>query len=83
MKQSSGSSSSALLRALLLIFLLSSCSILLVPKPGEGLVEIEQENSLESMGMEKCGVKDEECLKRRMMGEAHLDYIYTDNLNKP
>ncbi|KAK9123970.1 hypothetical protein Sjap_013572 [Stephania japonica] len=86
MKPSSGSLS-ALLCALLLIFLLSSCSIslarFLVPKPGEWTVQIEQEKSLDLMGMEKCGVQDEECLKRRMMAEAHLDYIYTENLNKP
>lgn len=26
--------------------------------------------------------KDEECMKRRMMAEAHLDYIYTQH-HKP
>ncbi|KAJ4971603.1 hypothetical protein NE237_004702 [Protea cynaroides] len=34
------------------------------------------------MGMEDCGDGDEECLKRRMVAEAHLDYIYTQH-HKP
>ncbi|XP_042504616.1 putative phytosulfokines 6 [Macadamia integrifolia] len=34
------------------------------------------------MGMEDCGNGDEECLKRRMVAEAHLDYIYTQH-HKP
>ncbi|XP_030520906.1 putative phytosulfokines 6 [Rhodamnia argentea] len=29
------------------------------------------------MGEETCEDGDEECLKRRFMSEAHLDYIYT------
>lgn len=31
------------------------------------------------MGLEKCGDKDEECHRRRMVAEAHLDYIYTQH----
>lgn len=31
---------------------------------------------------ESCDDKDEECQKRRMTAEAHLDYIYTQH-NKP
>ncbi|KAF7805678.1 putative phytosulfokines 6 [Senna tora] len=31
------------------------------------------------MGMENCSSGDEECLKRRMTMEAHLDYIYTQH----
>lgn len=34
------------------------------------------------MGLEKCHENDEECLKRRMVAEAHLDYIYTQH-HKP
>ncbi|GMY25127.1 putative phytosulfokines 6 [Fagus crenata] len=34
------------------------------------------------MGLEECGENDEECLKRRMIAEAHLDYIYTQH-HKP
>ncbi|CAL0299371.1 unnamed protein product [Lupinus luteus] len=30
----------------------------------------------------KCNEKDEECLVRRMIEEAHLDYIYTED-HKP
>ncbi|KAB2098175.1 Putative phytosulfokines 6 -like protein [Gossypium arboreum] len=36
----------------------------------------------ELMGAEECYEKDEECVKRRMMADAHLDYIYTQN-HKP
>ncbi|KAG9459123.1 hypothetical protein H6P81_003631 [Aristolochia fimbriata] len=32
--------------------------------------------------LEACGNEDEECLKRRMISEAHLDYIYTQH-HKP
>ncbi|ESR43534.1 putative phytosulfokines 6 [Citrus sinensis] len=34
------------------------------------------------MGSEECSENDEECLKRRMTAEAHLDYIYTQH-HKP
>ncbi|CAA7034004.1 unnamed protein product [Microthlaspi erraticum] len=37
----------------------------------------------ELMGEEKCEESDEECMKRRMINEAHLDYIYTQSHNKP
>ncbi|TKY53051.1 putative phytosulfokines 6 [Spatholobus suberectus] len=36
----------------------------------------------ELMGSEECYMKDEECISRRMMVEAHLDYIYTQH-HKP
>ncbi|KFK24846.1 hypothetical protein AALP_AA8G032100 [Arabis alpina] len=35
------------------------------------------------MGEERCEDNDEECMKRRMITEAHLDYIYTQSHNKP
>ncbi|PIN10889.1 hypothetical protein CDL12_16513 [Handroanthus impetiginosus] len=34
------------------------------------------------MGLEECENEDEECLKRRVLAEAHLDYIYTQQ-HKP
>ncbi|KAK6144242.1 hypothetical protein DH2020_021062 [Rehmannia glutinosa] len=34
------------------------------------------------MGLEECQNEDEECLKRRVIAEAHLDYIYTQH-HKP
>ncbi|KAL7247898.1 hypothetical protein ACSBR2_002744 [Camellia fascicularis] len=35
------------------------------------------------MGLEECDDdKDEDCMKRRMVSEAHLDYIYTQH-HKP
>ncbi|EOA12281.1 hypothetical protein CARUB_v10018708mg [Capsella rubella] len=41
---------------------------------------VEEEDSVNKlMGMDDCGEGDEECLKRRMMTEAHLDYIYTQH----
>ncbi|CAI0469494.1 unnamed protein product [Linum tenue] len=30
-----------------------------------------------------CGEKDEDCLARRMVAEAHLDYIYTQHHKNP
>ncbi|KDP42677.1 hypothetical protein JCGZ_23617 [Jatropha curcas] len=37
------------------------------------------------MGSEnyECEDEEEECSKRRMVAEAHLDYIYTQNHKKP
>nr|XP_043613249.1 putative phytosulfokines 6 [Erigeron canadensis] len=44
----------------------------------ESSVDLEAINSFnEMMGMEECGNGDEECLNRRLLAEAHLDYIYT------
>jgi len=38
---------------------------------------------MQLMGLEHyCEDGDEECLKRRLMSEAHLDYIYTQH-HKP
>ncbi|KAM7526103.1 hypothetical protein LguiA_016005 [Lonicera macranthoides] len=34
------------------------------------------------MGLEECDKKGESCLKRRMVEEAHLEYIYTQH-HKP
>ncbi|XP_006432983.2 putative phytosulfokines 6 [Citrus sinensis] len=42
--------------------------------------EIESMNQI--MGMETCENGDEECMKRRIISEAHLDYIYTQH-HKP
>uniref|UniRef100_A0A2P2L3C0 Phytosulfokine n=1 Tax=Rhizophora mucronata TaxID=61149 RepID=A0A2P2L3C0_RHIMU len=45
---------------------------------GESAVNME-----ELMGLEACeSARDEECLKRRIAAEAHLDYIYTQQ-HKP
>ncbi|XP_057779367.1 putative phytosulfokines 6 [Salvia miltiorrhiza] len=41
---------------------------------------IQQDDSFSSlMGLEECSDKDERCEKRRMVAEAHLDYIYTQH----
>ncbi|KAL8526281.1 hypothetical protein ACS0TY_015484 [Phlomoides rotata] len=38
----------------------------------------QQEADFQTLiGSERCGDKDEECEKRRIVAEAHLDYIYT------
>ncbi|XP_021278907.1 putative phytosulfokines 6 [Herrania umbratica] len=42
--------------------------------------DIELINQL--MGVEACDSGDDECLKRRIVSEAHLDYIYTQH-HKP
>ncbi|KAK8468078.1 hypothetical protein PHAVU_007G223101 [Phaseolus vulgaris] len=58
------------------------------PRQGEREVEVNDnaisQSSLqlnddmeELMGSEECYVKDEACSSRRMMVDAHLDYIYT------
>ncbi|XP_008807509.1 putative phytosulfokines 6 [Phoenix dactylifera] len=39
--------------------------------------ETEERYSRELMELEKCVEEDDECLKTRMISEAHLDYIYT------
>ncbi|XP_004497603.1 uncharacterized protein [Cicer arietinum] len=41
-----------------------------------------KEDMQELMGSEECYEKDEECFRRRMIAEAHLDYIYTQH-HKP
>ncbi|KAM3232054.1 putative phytosulfokine 6 [Capsicum chacoense] len=48
------------------------------------LEEMETTDSLDKlMGVEECGEEDGECLKRRVLAEAHLDYIYTQHHNHP
>ncbi|KAK9279963.1 hypothetical protein L1049_013647 [Liquidambar formosana] len=47
---------------------------------GVSIVQMESNDSLDQlMGMENCENEDEECLKRRIVSEAHLDYIYTQH----
>lgn len=81
---------------LLLLFIIYTSATsgrLMAPKQGEEklkeistqvfIVETEgSEMTNELMGMEDCGNGDEECLKRRILSEAHLDYIYTQH-HKP
>ncbi|KAH7671448.1 Phytosulfokine protein [Dioscorea alata] len=56
------------------------------PKEGsrDGELKMTEEFPLSNlMELEKCETTgDEECMKRRMMDEAHLDYIYTQH-HKP
>ncbi|KAK9153780.1 hypothetical protein Sjap_001260 [Stephania japonica] len=77
---------------ILLLFLLSICLITsgtrpLISKQGdeEKVIDLgslvpwentDQEFFSSLMGVEHCENGDEECLKRRMAAEAHLDYIY-------
>lgn len=50
---------------------------------GVSLLEMEGNDSFEQlMGVEDCENGDEECLKRRIISEADLDYIYTQH-HKP
>ncbi|KAL5580266.1 hypothetical protein UlMin_012708, partial [Ulmus minor] len=47
---------------------------------GDSLDELQGTESIDKlMGLEECGNEDEECLKRRMVADAHLDYIYTQH----
>ncbi|OAY42851.1 putative phytosulfokines 6 [Manihot esculenta] len=83
---------------LLLLLLLSSASarLLLPPRLVEkASYEItklpitsfsgkkEDVSSLMGLEEDECDERDEECLKRRMVAEAHLDYIYTQHHKKP
>ncbi|XVE96496.1 hypothetical protein REPUB_Repub02eG0227400 [Reevesia pubescens] len=45
--------------------------------PAAGFLAEEDFSNL--MGSEECYEKDEDCVKRRMIAEAHLDYIYTQH----
>ena len=45
-------------------------------------MNMEDDDLSNLMGMEECDEKDEDCIKRRMVAEAHLDYIYTQR-HKP
>ncbi|KAH0723392.1 hypothetical protein KY285_005948 [Solanum tuberosum] len=46
-------------------------------------IPTQEEDFTNLMGMEECEDRDEVCLNRRMVAEAHLDYIYTQNKPKP
>ncbi|KEH38950.1 phytosulfokine precursor protein [Medicago truncatula] len=46
------------------------------------VLDLEGDESLKMLGMEKCNIEDEDCMQRRMTLEAHLDYIYTQH-HKP
>ncbi|KAH1130649.1 hypothetical protein J1N35_002027 [Gossypium stocksii] len=82
---------SFLFTALLLFFLiLTSSSHLsarfLENKQGKEEVELSQVTDRENfeimnqlMGVEDCDVGDDGCLKRRLISEAYLDYIYTQH----
>ncbi|KAK9290047.1 hypothetical protein L1049_008210 [Liquidambar formosana] len=77
-----------------LLFSYSTTARLLESKQGEQemkatgmtdagpLIDMKEEDITNLMGLEKCEDTDEECLNRRMVAEAHLDYIYTQH-HKP
>ncbi|KAH7854177.1 hypothetical protein Vadar_011076 [Vaccinium darrowii] len=75
--------------------LTSSARLLPVPLKGDNHIakaneitqpissmNMEDDDLSNLMGMEECDEKDEDCIKRRMVAEAHLDYIYTQR-HKP
>ncbi|XP_071701399.1 putative phytosulfokines 6 [Rutidosis leptorrhynchoides] len=83
-----------LIISIIALFSQASASFLHI-KPGEksddesintsenSLIDLDPINSFnELMGIEECGTGDEECLKRRVLADAHLDYIYTQR-HKP
>ncbi|XP_038706377.1 putative phytosulfokines 6 [Tripterygium wilfordii] len=83
---------------LFLLFLVSNTKIsarLMATKQGQGEVinhsqtitadstQMESSESMHQlMRLDVCDNEDEECTNRRMMAEAHLDYIYTQH-HKP
>nr|XP_016515333.1 PREDICTED: putative phytosulfokines 6 isoform X2 [Nicotiana tabacum] len=50
---------------------------------GDSIDRIETADGSNLMGVEECDDGDEECFKRRIIAEAHLDYIYTQHHNHP
>ncbi|WCJ34370.1 Phytosulfokines 2 [Euphorbia peplus] len=68
---------------LILSSLVSSARHLQDDREMEITQQIASEDFSQLMGLEECEEVDEECLKRRMISEAHLDYIYTQNHKKP
>ncbi|GAB4833472.1 hypothetical protein Ancab_031715 [Ancistrocladus abbreviatus] len=53
---------------------------------GDGITSpaaVSEDDIPNLMGSEKCEKEDEECLKRRIMADAHLDYIYTQRDIRP
>ncbi|XP_039002675.1 putative phytosulfokines 6 isoform X2 [Hibiscus syriacus] len=82
-------------RFLFTVFLLFSFTVLISSshisarfsgnKQREEEVELSQITDMEGtelmnlMGMEACDEGDDGCLKRRIIAEAHLDYIYTQH----
>ncbi|KAE8037495.1 hypothetical protein FH972_010081 [Carpinus fangiana] len=83
--------STALLLSLLLLLSCSKTSARSTPtKQGQEEMKLNQvtsgdtlvESMNQLMGLEDCNKGDEECLQRRIVSEAHLDYIYTQH-HKP
>ncbi|KAB2046457.1 hypothetical protein ERO13_D01G198300v2 [Gossypium hirsutum] len=52
-------------------------------KANEMIIQADAKDDFSNLiGAEKCYEKDEECLERRMIADAGLDYIYSQS-NKP
>ncbi|XP_011101491.1 putative phytosulfokines 6 [Sesamum indicum] len=68
---------------LLLLFIVSAHQSESAHTPDQITLQDDDLSSVRSfeklMGLEECGDKDEGCWKRRMVAEAHLDYIYTQH----
>ncbi|XP_045809840.1 putative phytosulfokines 6 isoform X2 [Trifolium pratense] len=82
-----------LLFSLLILSSFFASARLLVPQKGEKELKIigntiaqssaEMKQDMEElMGIEECYENEEECSRRRIIAEAHLDYIYTQH-HKP
>ncbi|XP_015057995.1 putative phytosulfokines 6 [Solanum pennellii] len=53
---------------------------------GDSIEKMRSTNLNRLMGLEEYSCEDEndqECIKRRVLEEAHLDYIYTQHHNHP
>ncbi|XP_052172430.1 putative phytosulfokines 6 isoform X2 [Diospyros lotus] len=66
----------AILTVLLLFSLHSVASARLLPPHQDSSINTQEDDSFTQMGREECNEKDEDCM-RRMVAEAHLDYVYT------
>ncbi|GAB4824758.1 hypothetical protein Ancab_007622 [Ancistrocladus abbreviatus] len=75
---------------LFLVAISKAPASLVATNPGDGVklneitggrfdLQEEDDDSVDLVGLEACKNGDEECLKRRITEEAHLDYIYTQH----
>ncbi|KAL3628363.1 Phytosulfokine precursor protein (PSK) [Castilleja foliolosa] len=72
----------AIISLILLIIIISNTSARLIPysHQGDSLVTKANKITQKHTDFPSCGEEDEEsCENRRMLVEAHLDYIYTQH----
>ncbi|KAL6133555.1 hypothetical protein ACLB2K_065790 [Fragaria x ananassa] len=65
--------------SLFLFLIISSHARRLPQDQASATAAADHDDIMDLVGSEECHEKDEECLQRRMVAEAHLDYIYTQH----